>query len=220
MSERSEPTASKPGGKTAGDRLMGLLKTRGPLTAADLGGLLGTSGEAARQLLLRLAADDLVESKSEPRGVGRPRQLWRLTPAGDARFPDAHAALMAQMLRAVRTELGEEALERLIAAREADAKAAYAAAMDGAPDLAARVARLAAVRDREGYMAEWKAEPDGSYLLVENHCPICVAATACQGFCRAELRTFAEALGPEAAVARTEHIVAGARRCAYRVTPA
>lgn len=198
---------------------MGLLKTRGTLTAAELGGLLGTSGEAARQLLLRLADAGLVESRAEPRGVGRPRQLWSLTPAGDARFPDAHAELLAQMLRAVRTELGEEALERLIAVREAETKLTYAEALAGSADLGERVARLAALRDREGYMADWQATPDGGFLLVENHCPICVAATACQGFCRAELRTFSEALGPGAQVARTEHIVAGARRCAYRITP-
>jgi predicted ArsR family transcriptional regulator len=66
-------------------------------------------------------------------------------------------------------------------------------------------------------MAEAKAEGDG-YVLVESHCPICVAATACRGFCRAELDTFRAVLGPGASVERTEHIVQGDRRCAYRVT--
>jgi len=31
-------------------------------------------------------------------------------------------------------------------------------------------------------MAEFEAEPDGSFLLIENHCPICAAAKTCQGF--------------------------------------
>jgi hypothetical protein len=53
------------------------------------------------------------------------------------------------------------------------------------------VARLAEALSREGYMAESWAE-GGGYVLVENHCPICVAATSCQGFCRAELDTFRE----------------------------
>jgi predicted ArsR family transcriptional regulator len=66
-------------------------------------------------------------------------------------------------------------------------------------------------------MAESWAE-GGGYVLVENHCPICVAATSCQGFCRAELDTFREVLGPDASVERTEHIVAGDRRCAYRIS--
>jgi predicted ArsR family transcriptional regulator len=61
-------------------------------------------------------------------------------------------------------------------------------------------------------------EAEGSYLLIENHCPICAAAAAWQGFCRAELALFEMLLAP-AAVTRTEHVLAAARRCAYRVVP-
>jgi predicted ArsR family transcriptional regulator len=39
-------------------------------------------------------------------------------------------------------------------------------------------------------MAEVKTQADGSCLLIENHCPICAAAEACQGFCRSELEVF------------------------------
>jgi predicted ArsR family transcriptional regulator len=195
-----------------------LLKTRGPQTAADLAAVQGVSAEAARQQLAKLAAAGLVEASSLPRGVGRPAQVWCLTEKGHARFPDAHAELTVQLLRAVRSELGEEALDRLIAARAAEARAGYAAELAGAADLGERVARLAEARTREGYMAESRAEGDG-YLLVENHCPICAAATACQGFCRAERDVFAQALGGGVEVERTEHIVQGDRRCAYRITP-
>ena len=66
-------------------------------------------------------------------------------------------------------------------------------------------------------MAAWTTEPDGSLLLVENHCPICAAATACQGFCRAELEVFRSVLGPDVTVERVDHIVAGGRRCSYTI---
>ena len=202
--------------RPAADRFLVLLKTRGPQTAAELGKATGVTGEAARQQLVRLAAEGLVTATAAPRGVGRPAQVWGLTQAGNARFPDAHAELTAQLIRSIRTQLGEEGLEGLIDSRSAESKAAYAEALAGSADLGEKVARLAAARAREGYMAESRAEGEG-YLLVENHCPICVAATACQGFCRAELETFREVLGPEARVERTEHIVNGDRRCVYRV---
>jgi predicted ArsR family transcriptional regulator len=205
-----------PAPRPAAERLLVLLKTRGPQTAADLGTVLGITGEAARQQLARLAADGLVEASPRPRGVGRPAQVWCLTAKGNARFPDAHAELTAQLLRAVRSELGEEALERLIAARSAESRAAYAAALEGAGDLGERVSRLAEARSREGYMAECQPAA-GGYLLVENHCPICVAATACQGFCRSEHQVFEEVLGKDVTVERTEHIVGGDRRCVYRI---
>ena len=38
-----------------------------------------------------------------------------------------------------------------------------------------RVRTVARLRTEEGYMAEFEAEPDGSFLLLENHCPICAA---------------------------------------------
>jgi predicted ArsR family transcriptional regulator len=203
--------------RPAADRFLVLLKTRGPQTAADLGKAAGVTGEAARQQLVRLAAEGLVVATAEPRGVGRPAQVWSLTEAGNARFPDAHAELTAHLLRSIRTQLGETVLDRLIDVRAAESRAAYAAALEGTDDLGERVARLAEARTREGYMAESRAE-GGGYVLVENHCPICVAATECQGFCRAELDTFREVLGPDASVERTEHIVQGDRRCAYRIS--
>ena len=67
-------------------------------------------------------------------------------------------------------------------------------------------------------MAEWSRREDGAYLLIENHCPICAAAAACRGFCRSELALFEAMLAP-ARVERLEHILVGARRCAYLVTP-
>jgi predicted ArsR family transcriptional regulator len=88
----------------------------------------------------------------------------------------------------------------------------------GRAALGERMARLAEARTREGYMAESRADGEG-YVLVENHCPICVAAKTCQGFCRAELDTFRAVLGHDATVERTEHIIQGDRRCAYRVSP-
>lgn len=202
--------------QSVSDRLLTLLKTRGPQQASDAGKVLGTTGEAARQQFVKLAKDGLVEAVAETRGVGRPVQLWHLTAAGNARFPDTHSELTVQLLRTVRDKLGEQAIELLIDTREQETRINYKQAMVGATDLQERVERLAAIRCREGYMAESRVQEDGSFLLVENHCPICAAATICQGFCRAELSIFTEVL--QAQVERSEHILAGARRCAYRIS--
>ncbi len=203
-------------GRSTADRILLHLKTRGPQTADDLGSVLGTTGEAARQQLAKLASAGLVGATSEPRGPGRPARVWSLTEKGNARFPDAHAELTAGLLRAIRSELGEQALERLIAVRAAEALAGYAPMLEGTRDLGERVKRLAAARSREGYMAECRWHGDG-YLLIENHCPICVAASTCQGFCAAEQDVFERALGPDVSVERSEHIVSGDRRCVYRI---
>jgi predicted ArsR family transcriptional regulator len=200
------------------DRLLGVIKRRGQLRIADIAALLGITSEAARQQVVRLAADGLLAAATERRAVGRPARLWHLTAAGHVRFPDTHAELTLRLIDAVRSELGEPALERLIRVREADTLRAYRDALAGAVTLAERLARLAEMRSREGYMAEWRTDV-GEFLLLENHCPICAAATACQGFCRSELEMFRAVLGPGVTVERTDHILAGARRCAYRIVP-
>ena len=168
------------------DRLLFLLKTRGPQTAADLGTRLQITAEAARQQLLRLSAEGMIHTKSEVRGVGRPAQVYHLAPAAQRRFPDTHAKLTAQLIGEIREVLGEDAMEKLIQVRETGTRKRYDALLSGEQSLARKVARLAEIRNKEGYMANWEKEEGESYLLVENHCPICAAASACIGFCRSE----------------------------------
>jgi predicted ArsR family transcriptional regulator len=201
------------------DRILMALKMHGALSSAAIGKQLGITGEAARQQLLRLAEQDLVTASSEAKGVGRPVQLWDLTPAAQSRFPDTHASLTAELLDILRSHMGEGALDTVINVREAKTRLRYEAELARKETLSERVSALAALRSEEGYMAEWREEADGSFLLVENHCPICAAAATCAGFCRAELDVFRSALGPEVSIARDEHIVAGGRRCSYVITP-
>ena len=199
------------------DRLLFLLKTRGPQTAAQLATALKITGEAVRQQLLRLSEEGLVSAAAEPRGIGRPSQIYRLAPAAQKRFPDTHAELAVQILDSIKDVLGERALARLIQARTSDSLARYREALRRQPSLERKIKRLTELRTAEGYMAVWRREDKG-YLLVENHCPICAAAASCLGFCRSELEIFQDVLGPEIAVERTEHLLTGARRCAYRIT--
>ena len=203
---------------TPADRILLQLKTRGPAETLALAHALGISRQAALQHLERLVAEGLVDHSEVRRGVGRPRRVWALTGKAQARFPDTHAQLTLEMLDAVRAEFGDDGVERMIQRREQATAKAYAVAVADADTLEARVARLAEIRTAEGYMASSSPDPAGGFLLVENHCPICAAAAACQGFCRAELMVFRAVLGPEVHIERTDHILAGARRCAYRIT--
>ncbi|MEJ1131035.1 metalloregulator ArsR/SmtB family transcription factor [Variovorax sp. CCNWLW225] len=200
------------------DRILSTLKTRGALGIPDIAKVLDVTVEAVRQQMVKLQSDGLVDAESRPAGRGRPTQIWRLTGAGHARFPDTHAEMTVQMISAVITVFGEKGMDQLIGAREEAMRANYREAMLGARSLKTKLERLAEIRNREGYMAEFRPEGEG-FLFIENHCPICTAARACTGFCRSELQLFEEVLGTDASVSRVEHVLAGARRCAYQVSP-
>lgn len=195
------------------------LKMHGQLSVAEIAARLGITGEAARQHLLRLAGEGLIASVTLGKRVGRPAQVWSLTPLAQTRFPDTHAALTVQLLDIVRTTLGPDALDAIIAVRETETRLAYETAVADRISLRDKLAGLADIRSAEGYMAEWGETEDGTLFLYENHCPICAAATQCQGFCRAELDVFQSVLGPEVRIEREEHIVSGGRRCSYSIRP-
>lgn len=204
------------------DRLLFELKSRGPQAAATLAAALAITPMGAHKLLARLEGLGLVTTREDTRDageaarIGRPRKLWALTGAGHARFPDRHADLTLQLIQNARQLFGDAGLDQLITAREQDSERRYAAALSRSQSLAERVRELARLRSEEGYMA--RAERAGrDWLLVEDHCPICAAAASCQGFCRSELALFERSLGPGVTVVRSEHLLAGARRCVYRI---
>jgi len=201
------------------ERTLLLLKMRGPQTAQQLAALLDVTSMGARRQLEAAHGKGLVAFEDLADKVGRPARRWSLTDAGHARFPDRHADLTLELIAQVRQLFGDEGMDKLIAAREAGSVAAYRARIDLAAQLAERVASLARARDGEGYMADSEPQPDGSVLLVENHCPICAAATSCQKFCRSELAIFQRVLGDDCTVERSEYLLEGGRRCVYRIVP-
>ncbi|WP_250125921.1 metalloregulator ArsR/SmtB family transcription factor [Chroococcidiopsis sp. CCMEE 29] len=198
--------------------IVNLLKQAGAMDAAELSSHLGISAMAVRQHLYALQAEQLVTYQEEARDMGRPAKLWQLTSAANHLFPEAYAELSLSLIQSVMEAFGEAGLERLLAIRTRQQMEAYGQQMEGQESLEQRLKTLVEIRTSEGYMAEVQPQADGSFLLLENHCPICAAATACMGLCAKELEIFESVLGENAAIQRTEHIVAGARRCAYQVS--
>ncbi|WP_422354921.1 helix-turn-helix transcriptional regulator [Roseivirga pacifica] len=202
--------------KSTSDRILFLLKMKGAITSAILAEELGVTKEGARQKLLKLEAEGLVQSFAKSEGVGRPITLYDLSQKGNDEFPDSHAQITVELLRSIKNLLGENALDLLISDRERQTYGRYNQAMNSAKTLKERLEKLAQLRSEEGYMAEWKEE-DGTFFLTENHCPICAAATECQGFCRAELKNFRDLIGKDYQVDRIKHIVSDEQRCVYRI---
>jgi predicted ArsR family transcriptional regulator len=173
---------------------------------------------AVRQHLYALQDEKLVAAQERPVPLGRPAKHWHLTRDADRLFPDAYAELNAALMTSVQDAFGPDAMSRLLDARLQRQRADYAARIPPSAPLSKKVQLLAQVRAEEGYMAEVRRD-GGGFLFIENHCPICAAATACQGFCATELDLFRSALGPGVTVERAEHILSGDRRCAYRIAP-
>ena len=232
-------------------RVVERLKRVDSATVAELAADLELTEMAVRLHLGALESEGLVAKRTGPqidrgragrasgrskdlsRGRGRPAVSWQLTRDADRLFDDRHAELTVDLITTVRETLGDAALQQVIDARSKAQVAAYREVV-GSGLLSDRVRALAALRTREGYQAEARAEDgnaqddsahdynaqDGdAWLLIEHHCPICEAASSCRGLCVSELEVFQAVLGNDVTVERTEHLLQEGRRCVYRVKP-
>jgi len=211
-----EPADLGDGSKTK-RRIVRLLKTEGPLDAGTLAERIGVSAMAIRQHLYLLQDEKMVTAKERPVPMGRPAKYWELTRKADRLFPDAYAELSVSLIDSLNDAFGAEGLEKILERRTARQRASYSARILSTMPLRRKLQKLAEIRTDEGYMAEVRSEGAGQYLFIENHCPICAAASRCTGLCANELSLFKSILGPGARVERVEHILAGGRRCAYKV---
>lgn len=200
-------------------RILFLLKTRGPLKTNELASLLELTFEATRQQVQKLQASELIVGISAATtGAGRPSLKWTLTDTAQKEFPDSHSVLTLQLIESIEGVFGSDGVDKIIASMEASNRQEYIQACAQAASLEERVAILVHIRELAGYMAHMEPQGEG-WLLIESHCPICVAARKCQGFCRSELQIFRAAMGDGVTVERCEHLISGDRRCVYSIQP-
>ena len=197
--------------------ILRLLKEQGPRDSETLAAQLDISAMAVRQHLYALRTQRLVTYHEEQRPIGRPAKMWGLTPAAAPHFPDAHAGLTVNLLNAAEQTFGAEGIQRLVTRCAQQQVADYRSRIPARPSLRTRLEALVSIRNEEGFMAEVQRQPDGSFLLIENHCPTSAAAKVCPRLCDAEMEVFHAILGEGITIERTEHMVTGARRCVYRI---
>ena len=199
------------------DALLTLLKKRGEARAEEIAVALGITVSAVRQHLAGLTADGLVAHRELRAGRGRPKHVYRLTPAAEARFPKTYGELTNELLEYVADEdpaMVAKLFDRRRARRIEQAKARLAPLAS----FEERVCELATILDEDGYLAEYELADDGSFRIIEHNCAILTVALRYGNACSSEL-DFIRAVLPEATVERTSHMVAGAHHCGYEVRP-
>ncbi len=202
------------------------LKLRGPQSVRILSRQLEMTTMGVRHHLADLAKLELVEQQAaEKQHRGRPVSRWALTRKGNDWFPRAGVELAREMLEVVEVCWGGEGVERMVDERFHRIRERYQEAIPRPQrkvpeqDTRQRVELLVNLLGADGYMAEARLLPDG-WLLVQNHCPLQACADSYPHFCEAEKRMFCELLGPGVTIEQTDHLLAGDRRCAWRIRQA
>lgn len=197
-------------------QILELLRRQGQMTASELSDALGIGAVGIRQHLGLLERDELVSLTGLRRGLGRPSQLYALTPRAELLFPRRYDRLVLDALAFVEQTGGEAAVDALFVQRRQQFQQQLGPRLANKP-LHDQVAELAAVLTEHGYMCEWEVQPDGSFTLTEHNCPIdCVARSYPQA-CSQELTLYENLLGTR--LLRESTIATGANSCRYHIFP-
>lgn len=190
-----------------------LLKKNGSMSAKQVGDFLGVTPMGARQHLVAMEQEGLLQSEFIRQKAGRPSLFFTLTDKANQFFPQHYNDLVVTLLQSVEEMEGRDKVSQLLEIRREKLRAQYAETMngDGPRD---RVRTLARLRDIDGYMADIREEGEG-YELIEHNCPIAHVAREYPEVCSSELELFQDLLGLK--VERVNHRLDGSHVCIYRI---
>lgn len=191
-----------------------MLKTKGPLAVSEIAKQLGITEMAVRRHLNTLERDGLIESKLVRQAMGRPTNLYSLTESADELFPKNYYNLTLDLLGELVEEAGEAKVQLLFERRKEKMIDRYEEQMQG-KELGDRVKALAEIQNANGYMVNWSADEDGTFVINEHNCPISQVANQYNHACHCELMMFETLL--DADVKRTECLVKGGLKCSYSI---
>ncbi|QAY70703.1 helix-turn-helix transcriptional regulator [Xylanimonas protaetiae] len=199
-------------------RVLELVASDGPVTAAELAARLGLTSAGVRRHLAQLEEEAMIAVHATP-GLapvkrGRPARAYVVASGGQAELHDAYSDIAVQALRHLRAAGGDAAVAGFATQRYDDVVERLSPLLT-ATDPAERAVQLAAALSDEGYAASVRPVAAATLVpiaqLCQGHCPVQHVAEEFPELCEAEARAFSELLGTH--VQRLATIAGGAHAC-------
>lgn len=145
------------------------LKRSNGLPVKAIADRLGMSYMGIKQHCIDLEREGYLDTWRNPKPIGRPEMLYRLTRKSHDLFPHDANALTLRLLEGAKQLYGPAAPGKLLFLFFRDQTAEYARKVRG-ETVADRAKWLVRIRDREGCMSELAF--DGGLRIVERHSPM------------------------------------------------
>ncbi|TME56607.1 MAG: MarR family transcriptional regulator [Chloroflexi bacterium] len=193
------------------ETILAFLKIRGHASLGEVAAHLEISKQGALRHMETLEADGLATvAPAEEHRRGRPENVYKLTPAAHAHFPNAHRELAGDLVEF----LSKEQLKRFFERRAARLEAEYAPRLAGL-DFDGRVRELAKLATEHGHMAEVVDLPNGGLAIRHCNCPIQDVAARTGLPCVNEQQMYERLLGSP--VTRSTWMREAANDCTYEI---
>jgi predicted ArsR family transcriptional regulator len=183
-------------------RVLHMVSSDGPVTAAELGRALTLTPAAVRRHLDALVEQGTVvehEPTASRRGRGRPARAYVVSDAGHRSLEGDYDSLAVEVLRYLEGTAGAQAVADFARSRVAGVEQRYADRLaEAGTDPTARASALVDALSADGFAAT--ARPVGAggltgIQLCQGHCPVQHVATEFPAFCEAETDAFSRLLG-------------------------
>jgi predicted ArsR family transcriptional regulator len=188
------------------------LKRSNGLPVKELARRLGMSYMGVKQHCLDLQRDGYLDTWRNPKPIGRPEMLYRLTRKSHELFPLQSHEMLLQVLAAAKQLYGPTAPAKLLFIHFREKTEAYRAKLRG-ETIEERVKWFTRLRDREGCMPEVTAGPP--MQILERHSPIADLFTAFPEAGAMERELFERVLG--AKVRRESKASGGLYECVFEI---
>ncbi|KEO85053.1 helix-turn-helix transcriptional regulator [Tumebacillus flagellatus] len=192
-----------------------LLRTEGPMSAGELAERIGITEMAIRRHIATLERDDLIYPTTVRQPMGRPAKVYGLTEEADELFPKNYHTLTLDLLEDIAKVDGSEKIKQLFDHREERLVQTYSDLLAG-KTLEEKVAILADMQNRKGYLSKWEQKEDGTYEIVEYNCPIAQVSKLYPQTCSCETNVFRRVLGTD--VNRSECLAEGGSCCVFKIS--
>ncbi|MHA7221905.1 helix-turn-helix transcriptional regulator [Arthrobacter sp. RHLT1-20] len=209
------------------DRVLNAVLEHGPISAAELGELLGFTPAAVRRHLDHLSRNGVIEVKRAARsgaGAGRPARRYVLSSQGQSTLGNDYLDIATLALQRLNEMAGPEAVRQFAVERFAEMERRYAPEIEQAgTDITARARVLSEALSRDGFVAsaasiEAKAPLPAalsSVQLCQGHCPIQQLAAQFPVFCDVETEVFSRLVGVD--VRRLSTLARGGHVCTTHI---
>jgi len=209
--------------QTTKQQILTLLKRTGSATVEEAAGALAVASMTARQHLVGLERDGLIESEKVRRATGRPHYLYKLTPKGDEAFPrryDVLAQLLLDEVGALHADdilpLSPQEKRSLVIQRCADRLADRYNLQVASRPLPERVAAAADLLHAIGGFAEWYETGEG-FEIRDYNCIFARIASDSESGCEWHVRLLTRLL--DHPVTHEVFSNGAVRCCRYLINP-
>lgn len=192
------PSEAGPDEESTRERVLNLIISDGPISAAELAKVMGLTAAGVRRHFTFLEENGQIEvfTDARPAGArGRPSRKYVATSDAHGQISGAYAGIATEVLEFLEQVAGPQAVEDFATARLSAMAARYEPFIT-ASDPAERVEQLAQQLSNDGFAASVRpVEGIPMLQLCQGQCPVQHVATQFPQLCDAESRVFSELLG-------------------------